>query len=90
MQTSPPQPTDVARTPSPSSPSLSLKPGIQTTEFWLCVAMLVAALVAQVAGVIDADWAVTASGVAVAVYTWCRRSIKLETLVVERASRDDA
>ena len=72
----------------PLKPISRVKPGVRTTEFWLTLIMLIAAITSMICGAIDAPWALGASGAAVAIYTICRRSLKLETLVTTRNSPD--
>jgi hypothetical protein len=49
-----------------------LKPGYQTTEFWGTIVFHLANLTLFLLGTIDADWAVTASGVVQSVYSIAR------------------
>ena len=49
-----------------------MKPGIKTTEFWLYLAGIIIQGALAVFGMLSAHWAVAASTILAAVYTWLR------------------
>lgn len=53
-----------------------MKPGYQTTEFWLSLAAVMLSAAAAYLNAIDAAWAVTAASVISIVYTLVRSSLK--------------
>lgn len=53
------------------------RPGVRTTEFWLTVSVVVVSTLLAVFDAIDAQWAVTASTVAGAVYAGLRTAAKI-------------
>jgi hypothetical protein len=53
-----------------------LKPGYKTTEFWGTIVFHLANLSLYVLGTVEADWAVTASGIVQAVYSIARGMAK--------------
>jgi hypothetical protein len=52
------------------------KPGIITTEFWMTMIVHASGLTLAMLGKIDAQWAIAASAIVQAVYTWGRSFIK--------------
>lgn len=58
--------------PDPIQPPPPLKPGFETTEFWVSVLTAVATLGGQVAGLVPPPWGAIIAGIAAAAYTISR------------------
>lgn len=57
-----------------------MKPGYQTTEFWICLASAAMSGALGYLQTIDAPWAVVAVTVTSGLYTLLRASLKAKTL----------
>ena len=53
-----------------------MKPGYQTTEFWLSLAAVMLSAALGYLQTIDATWAVTSASVVTIIYTLVRSSLK--------------
>ncbi|GAG43316.1 unnamed protein product, partial [marine sediment metagenome] len=49
-----------------------MKPGLKTTEFWMTMAFHASAAALVALGQVDAQWAVAASGIVQAIYSFSR------------------